>query len=283
MKQRIITGVIFTLAILAFVIPAFYFVGFAVALTTVVAAITAQEMANALRAKGLRHVRVLTYFGAAFALIPVVLFAFTNSPYVAFTIYSLSILIYAMTTVILPQLMSASDGTVAEGIAVAGTSIYLSFPLACANTAVLFIRNGWLFFVLGLFAPWISDVFAYFTGVLFGKNKIVPHISPKKTWEGCIGGAVGCAAVIATVFSLVIYPNIETRLSFPVFLTVSILVGILLSVVSQLGDWTASAIKRWAGIKDFGTLLPGHGGVLDRFDSAFFTLPIAFAFGLLLV
>jgi phosphatidate cytidylyltransferase len=60
-------------------------------------------------------------------------------------------------------------------------------------------------------------------------------------------------------------------------------VGILLSVVSQFGDWTASSIKRWAGIKDFGTLLPGHGGVMDRFDSAFFTLPLAFAFGLILI
>lgn len=282
MKQRIITGVLFTLAILAFVIPAYFYTGFAVLLTAIVAVISAYEMTQALQAKEIRNVSAALNIGAALSLLPVGLFFFLSSPYVAFTVYALAAVMFSMIVVIMPLLFHASDGKFSEGIAIAGTSLYLSFPLACANISVLFLRNGWLYFVLGLFAPWISDVFAYFTGVLIGRHKIVPHISPKKTWEGCVGGAIGCAAVIATVFSLVIYPNMETRLSFPVFLVASVTAGIVLSVVSQFGDWTASAVKRWAGIKDFGTLLPGHGGIMDRFDSAFFTLPVAFAFGLLL-
>jgi phosphatidate cytidylyltransferase len=283
MKQRIITGVLFTLAILAFVIPAYFYSGFAIVLTAIVAVIAAYEMTEALQAKMIRNVSAALNIGAALSLIPVGLYFLQSSPYVAFTGYALAAVMFSMLVVIMPLLLHAADGKFTDGMAIAGASLYLSFPLACANLSVLFLRNGWLFFVLGLFAPWISDVFAYFTGVLIGRHKIVPHISPKKTWEGCVGGAVGCAAVIAVVYSLIIYPSMATRLSFPAFLIASILVGLLLSVVSQFGDWTASAVKRWAGIKDFGTLLPGHGGILDRFDSAFFTLPVAFAFGLLLI
>ena len=283
MIQRIITGIIFTLAILAFVVPGYFFKFSLIALTVLVAVMAAYEVSNALREKDLRHVRLLLFIGSAFSVIPVALYPFVSSPYTAFTVYGLAVLMYTMIVVILPQLTHSSDGKIADGIAIAGASLYVSFPLSCANITVLFLRDGWLFFALGLFSPWISDVFAYFTGVLIGRHKIVPHISPMKTWEGCIGGMIGCAAIVAAVFSLLIYPRFETRLPFPAFLTASILVGILLSVVSQFGDWTASSIKRWAGIKDFGTLLPGHGGVMDRFDSAFFSLPLAFAFGLILI
>ncbi|MBN1891801.1 MAG: phosphatidate cytidylyltransferase [Clostridiales bacterium] len=283
MKQRIITGVLFTLAMLAFVIPGYFHPGFIIALTIIVSAITSHEMAGALNAKGIRNVWGLILIGTALSFIPAGLYFYFTSVYFAFAIYAFAILMFSMVVVILPQLKDDSDGKLTDGIAIAGSSVYVSFPIACANIAVLFLKDGWLFVVLGLFAPWISDVFAYFVGVLFGKHKIVPHISPKKTWEGCIGGAVGCSAVIAVVFSLLIYPNMETRLSFSLFLTFSIIVGLLLSIVSQLGDWTASSVKRWAGIKDFGTMLPGHGGLLDRFDSAFFTLPVAFVFGLILI
>ncbi len=283
MKQRVITGIIFTLSILAFVIPAYFYSGFAVLLTAIVALISAHEMSEALRNRQEMRVSAPLNIGAALSLIPVCLYFLTSSPYLVFTVYAVAAVMFSMIAVIFPLLLHKSDGKFTDGVAIAGASLYISFPLACANTSVLFLRNGWLFFVLGLFAPWISDVFAYFTGVLIGRHKIVPHISPKKTWEGCIGGAVGCATVIAAVFSLVIDPKIITRLSFPVFLIASAAVGLILSVVSQFGDWTASAIKRWAGIKDFGSLLPGHGGILDRFDSAFFTLPVAFAFGLLLM
>lgn len=283
MKQRIITGVLFTLAILAFVIPGYFYAGFIIALMLIVSAITSHEMAGALHKRGIRNVWGLILIGTALSFIPVGLHFFFASVYFAFAIYALAMLMFSIIIVIVPQLSNPSDGKLTDGIAIAGSSIYVSFPIACANIAVLFLKDGWLFVVVGLFAPWVSDVFAYFTGVVFGKHKIVPHISPKKTWEGCIGGAVGCSAVIAVVFSLLIHPNMETKLSFSLFLTFSIVVGLLLSIVSQLGDWTASSVKRWAGIKDFGTMLPGHGGLLDRFDSAFFTLPVAFAFGLILI
>ena len=129
--------------------------------------------------------------------------------------------------------------------------------------------------VIGLFAPWVSDVFAYFTGSFIGKHKIVPHISPKKTWEGCIGGAVFTSLITALFFAFIMYDIIDVGISYTMYITFAALFGFVLSCVSQLGDWLASSIKRMVDIKDFGKLMPGHGGIMDRFDSAFFTLPVA--------
>jgi phosphatidate cytidylyltransferase len=189
---------------------------------------------------------------------------------------------FSVTAVVLPMIFFPSDGSIPDGLGSSAIAVYVSFPIACANVAILFVYNGWYFVALGLFAPWISDVFAYFIGSIFGKHKIVPNISPKKTLEGCIGGVLGCTAVVALFFSFFMYGVIDTKLSFATFVIASAVAGAILSIVSQLGDWMASAIKRWAGIKDFGNILPGHGGIMDRFDSAFFTLPVALVFALFL-
>jgi phosphatidate cytidylyltransferase len=282
MKQRIITGIVFTLVILAFAVPGYFYAGFIIALTAIVTILAAQELVSALQKKGIKNFRYLAYFGVCLSFLPVAMMFMLSSPYVAFSIYSMSILMFSLIAVILPPIFSESKSTIIDGVAAAGVAIYISFPIACANIAILYVNDGWYYFALGLLSPWISDVFAYFTGVLIGKHKIVPHISPKKTWEGCIGGAIGCSVVVSLYFSFVIYRFTEVKIPFLTVVFASAAVGFLLSVVSQLGDWMASALKRWAGIKDFGSILPGHGGIMDRFDSVFFTLPIALAFGLLL-
>ena len=104
-----------------------------------------------------------------------------------------------------------------------------------------------------------TDVFAYLTGCVFGKHKLLPSISPKKTIEGSVGGIVGAALVTALYCHLI-------RFNLIVFIPIAVM-G---SVVAQIGDLFASAIKRHNGIKDFSNLIPGHGGVLDRFDSVLF-------------
>ncbi len=282
MKQRIATGVIFTMVILAFVIPGYFYAGFIIALTAVVSFLSAQELISALRNKGIKNIRYLAYLGISLSFLPVAMRFIVSSPYVAFSAYSMAILMFSLIAVIMPSIFSVAENKITDGIAAAGVAIYVSFPIACANIAVLYLSDGWYYFALGLLSPWISDVFAYFTGVLIGKHKVVPHISPKKTWEGCIGGAIGSSVIVSIFFSFVIYRFTEVTLSFTTVVVTSAIVGLLLSIVSQLGDWMASALKRWAGIKDFGSLLPGHGGIMDRFDSVYFTLPIALAFGLLL-
>src|SRR5690606_7424280 len=106
--------------------------------------------------------------------------------------------------------------------------------------------------------------FAYFTGMLFGKRKILPIVSPKKSLEGSIGGVVGCA-LVTVLFGLIFLKGISMHHL--------IIMGLISGTVSQVGDWAASAIKRYSGIKDYGALMPGHGGVLDRFDSILFVAP----------
>lgn len=125
----------------------------------------------------------------------------------------------------------------------------------------------WLIFI----AAWGSDVFAYCAGMLFGKHKAFPVLSPKKTWEGCIGGVIG-AAVVAVVYCLAM--NYFFRQSFS--LVQYAVVCACGAVISQIGDLAASAMKRNNEIKDYGKLIPGHGGVLDRYDSVIFVAPIVY-------
>ena len=109
---------------------------------------------------------------------------------------------------------------------------------------------------------WISDVFAYFTGRLFGKHKLIPEISPKKTVEGAVG-AVVCTTLLMLLYGWIVTLCTDLTANY-IVLAVS---GAILSVVGQIGDLIASFVKRERGVKDYGTLLPGHGGIMDRFDS----------------
>ena len=127
----------------------------------------------------------------------------------------------------------------------------------------------WLIFI----SAFGCDTGAYFTGVAFGKHKLIPELSPKKTIEGSIGGIV-TATLISVVYGVLIERSFALEWVNTVFLCM--LTGIIGSVLSQFGDLAASAIKRYVGIKDYGNLIPGHGGILDRFDSVLFTAPVVY-------
>lgn len=115
---------------------------------------------------------------------------------------------------------------------------------------------------------WMTDTGAYFVGVLFGKHKLIPQVSPKKTIEGAFGGILGCIAGF-TLYGFIIQSVSEVKVNY----VAMILLAIVISIVSQFGDLVASYIKRERGIKDFGFIFPGHGGVLDRFDSIIAVAP----------
>ncbi len=125
----------------------------------------------------------------------------------------------------------------------------------------------WILFV----CSWSTDSFAYFCGRAFGKHKLCPKISPKKTIEGAIGGVIACIGFALGYLAIVAKAN---------GMTVNYLNGVILalaaSVFSQIGDLVASRIKREYDVKDFGNLIPGHGGILDRFDSALLISPIVY-------
>lgn len=140
--------------------------------------------------------------------------------------------------------------------------------------SIILLRDmeaGVYYFMIPLVAPLTCDIFAYFCGVLFGKHKLIPKISPKKTVEGSIGGMFFCT-VICTVYGVIIRNALDVEVVLPIWSFA--LGGLLISVVSQIGDLIASAIKRQYDIKDYGKIFPGHGGVLDRFDSVIGTVPL---------
>ncbi len=139
-----------------------------------------------------------------------------------------------------------------------------------AFTAMVYLRYyidlGKYVYLLTFLCAWITDSFAYFTGRLFGKHKLIPSVSPKKTVEGAIGGVVFCVITIV-VFGLVIDKFFDPSDNFRAMYIPLAVSGVVVSVVSQTGDLIMSVIKRHYNIKDYGKILPGHGGILDRFDS----------------
>ena len=132
------------------------------------------------------------------------------------------------------------------------------------------IENGKYLIWFILIAAWGTDTCAYFVGCKFGKHKF-SKISPKKSIEGCIGGTVG-SMILALLCTFALNSLVGLEISY-IYVA---LIGFVLSILSQIGDLSASSIKRTMGIKDFGNLIPGHGGMLDRIDSIIFIAPFAY-------
>lgn len=133
-------------------------------------------------------------------------------------------------------------------------------------------KDGLFLLIMGLCGAWIADTGAYFTGVAFGKHKLCPEISPKKTIEGFVGGIVTTGIVYAVAFSVY---NKEVSVSH---ILVPFIMGAVCAVIGTVGDLSASMVKRQIGFKDYGKIMPGHGGLMDRFDSVLFVLPTFYAF-----
>lgn len=131
-------------------------------------------------------------------------------------------------------------------------------------------QNGKILIWYIFWSAWGSDVFAYFIGRKFGKHKYT-EISPNKSIEGCIAGLVGAVA-ISLLYTLVMNSILDYRISY----TMVSIISLILCAIGQIGDLAASSMKRYCGIKDFGELIPGHGGMLDRIDSVIFILPFAY-------
>lgn len=173
------------------------------------------------------------------------------------------------------QPLLAVGVTVVGGLLTGGTLAYGLFlrhlPLmAVPGASEALVGTVVLFFPLAL--TWINDSMAFVVGTKWGRNKLIPAISPKKTVEGALAGF--CGSVLAgTVYAGIIF---QVWLGLPVSALLGAIGGALVSIAAQLGDLAESHIKREAGVKDSGTMLPGHGGALDRCDALFFSLPVAY-------
>lgn len=159
---------------------------------------------------------------------------------------------------------------------------FVSFLIPLSLSTIVFLHKnfefGVFYVVLALLIPWISDAGAYFVGSAIGKHKMAPKISPKKSWEGFFGGLV--TAVAAAIIVGFGYPWVDGLInggaSFKVNVPYLVIVAVIGSILGVIGDFSASLLKRQCSVKDFGNIIPGHGGILDRFDSVLFTAPFLY-------
>ncbi|KRM89635.1 phosphatidate cytidylyltransferase [Liquorilactobacillus vini] len=255
MKQRVITAVI---ALLIF-IPLAIIGKTPFDILAIILGLIALSEILIMRKKLLVSPEALFSGLAAFMLlVPTTWLGFLPSNSSRFTIFYFLMLVLLLYTVITRNRFSFDDAAV---LLMGGLFISMGFHyLMAARQAGL----STLFFLLLI--VWSTDTGAYLFGRKFGKHKLAPHISPNKTWEGSIGGTL-LALVVGIIFNF-IWPQITNwALAAGMIL--------LLSIVGQLGDLVESALKRFYGVKDSGRILPGHGGILDRFDSLLFVLPVA--------
>jgi phosphatidate cytidylyltransferase len=260
MKTRILVAIV-CVTIFFFVI--FFLPGYVfAAVTAVICAVSAFEL---LLAAGLkRNIRVVVYGVASAALFPVAAHFAPGSvaPLALFLLLTCLVFVEA-----------ALAYNTEKHIAFAGilSALFGGAAIPYLLTTLVYLKNlpdGRLFVLLPVICAFVTDAGAYFTGIAVGKRKVFPQISPKKTLEGCIGGLVtGVAAVV--VYGIILF--FET--THEIDLLPLALYGFVGAVMTELGDVVFSLIKRECDVKDFGRLLPGHGGMLDRFDSMVFAAP----------
>lgn len=179
--------------------------------------------------------------------------------HIAWAIYGLCIM-----TFIVSELFRRRPDTLADWEGMALAQIYIAVPFALLNEVIFFHGAHHPMLLLALFVTiWCNDTFAYLFGSLFGRHQMAPRISPKKTWEGFIGGAAG-ALLSGYIFSIS-DPEL-TLLQWFIFSEIVVIFG-------TLGDLVESLLKRHLGVKDSGHAIPGHGGWLDRFDSMLLAAP----------
>lgn len=154
-----------------------------------------------------------------------------------------------------------------------GLTLYATLGFSAMGVLRSFPMMGLFYVMLPMVIAWMSDTGAYFTGVFFGKHKMAPVISPKKTWEGFFGGwviSIGLTVLYGVICNAIVGSEVFD-------LVVLAIVAAVLAPLSVVGDLLASLIKRRTGIKDYGNIMPGHGGVMDRFDSVVFIAPLLVA------
>ncbi|SCM80425.1 Phosphatidate cytidylyltransferase [uncultured Sporomusa sp.] len=186
------------------------------------------------------------------------------------------ILLVVLATIAKSVVSHAKFGMTDAAFTVLGT-LYISLPFAhllllrfaspheYIQTALGALSVGAAYLWLAFIGTWASDTLAYFVGSTLGRHKLCPAISPGKTYEGAIGGLIGSIAGVSIMGWVSGLPLVHT-----------LLLGLLVGFAAPLGDLAESALKRFAGVKDSGNVLPGHGGVLDRFDAIMFTVPVVY-------
>ena len=256
MKQRIITGVCFIAAACAII----YFSDVTWFFRSLIAVITLCSLYELFRLKPDIGSGIGCGIAAVFAVL-IGIFSVPAYKWILGVAFGVSIVTFVVLIVLLEQKRALSMRTLPLFFAMLMVVLFLS-----AGNAIRESQDGLIYLIFSILIPVATDTFAYFCGRFFGKHKLMPVTSPKKTIEGAVGGSL--SALLLAVVAGLIYGQVNY-----VALCVYVLSA---SIVGQLGDLSLSALKRIAGVKDYGNLFPGHGGFLDRFDSILFVWPLSY-------
>lgn len=268
MKTRIITAI---LAIIVILVPCFVFLHSFV-LPLILGLFSAIAVYEIINATGGKNKILLALSCATAAAIPFAFHFNIEIPLmpvaIIYTLAYLIIMVPMHKTTKFNDVITALFSTVAVpsslSVFVLLRDTYIVYPDKFSKSAGVFL------ILLAMFCAWMTDTFAYFTGKFLGKHKLCPNVSPNKTIEGAVGGVIG--NMIACTIMFIIFDKFFFTVH-TLALWQIIIISAVLSVVSMFGDLSASLIKRNHGIKDFGNIFPGHGGVMDRIDSCLFVLP----------
>ena len=259
MKKRIITAAILVLAvILLFVLPTKISTILMAVAAGILAALSYKETLT-LKESHKPYPKIMTIIG--FICMELITLNSINASYiyngVSFAAIGISILI-----ILIPSIFDTKDKyTTKEAFYLLGTTIFIG--LFFNLLMLLFFGNKWLLLYLILIAT-MTDTFAMLIGCLIGKHKLIPKVSPKKSVEGSIAGSI-----LGTTIASIYYYNVITS---NINIIALIIMTLFLSILGQLGDLFFSKMKRENNIKDFSNIMPGHGGILDRFDSMTFVI-----------
>ena len=251
MKKRIISAIVALIIVVPLIILGGYFFALGV---SVVAMLAYKELIDLKKSHG-EYPKLIIFLGL-FCLLFLVLSSYIDfSVYRGITYQSITMVLLLL---LLPIIFYQNDKyTSKDAFYLIGIILFLGVIF----NLFLIIRNRGLYlFIYLLVVPLVTDIFAMFGGKMFGKHKMCPKLSPKKTWEGSIVGLIGGSLVGVIFYGLLI-----SNFSFNI-----VIVSMFLSIVGQMGDLVMSKIKRENGIKDFSNIMPGHGGILDRIDSVIF-------------
>ncbi|MCQ2436724.1 MAG: phosphatidate cytidylyltransferase [Clostridia bacterium] len=272
MVKRIVTAVV----CLAVFIPVLLFSGtypiVFVSVLSSLALVSIYEVCGCIGVRKAFYISLPSYLSAACVLVSGILF---SGSYSKISTHTFTLIIFAVSFFYVFWIFSTSmlsNGMVrfSQACETAAVTAYILIGFL----SVVFVRYSemgqWLFMLIFLGA-WMTDSGAYFIGVLFGKHKLIPAVSPNKTVEGAFGGVLGCV-VGFSLYGLIISSFFDVQVNY-IYL---IILAVIVAIVDQLGDLIASYIKREQNIKDYGNIFPGHGGVMDRFDSTIAIAPVIY-------
>ncbi len=259
MKTRILTGLVLIAVLVLVLMSNIHIITCAIALISVVGLYEFYKATGVNKSVPLSVLGYVTGLVAAFG-------GYIPSRFLLPIVYVFMLLLFII------MLKDHKTVSVSDAGLVIFSIIYI--PVFLSTLADIYrFGNGIYYLCIVFIGAFMTDTFAYFCGVFFGRHKLCPVISPKKTIEGSAGGSI-CSVGLVLLYGLLLDKSFGIEINY---IKLAVL-GVLIAVISQIGDLAASIIKRKYGVKDYGTIFPGHGGVLDRLDSIIAAAPLVYVY-----